>query len=700
MSIRIEGKVSDASGRALPGTLVSNGESVVRADSEGRYAIEAEPGTHSFVFVTVPDGYATQEKFYRTTPTRPANIDFTLDPAPKKKSRDFNLAHLSDTHLGTEEERVPTQELLSTDLRELEDSETPDLIVCTGDLTEEGTPSELDLLRETLARTTAPFVPVWGGHDSASEYVINGSGSTCTGNFEKVLGPVCFSFDWGDRHFVAYAAEDEFFSPEDAERKERWLVSDLTMKPKGLETVILMHPPPTVELLDLLADYDVSLVLHGHTHISNVFTYRGITVASVTPTSFGGIDTNPRGYRMVRFTETGFGMELKALGRGESSAGQSTSGSKRPASSSAKLEWELELPGHLHRSEPIARGTDLLLALSDEHGRGDAGVYCLSTKTGERRWHARTDASVRNNVALGEDGTVVALSTTGGVYAIDASSGAIEWRATLPEFPSGRTATSPATAGDFVYAGAQLGYGAFALETGEQLWYTPFEGTNRPCYASPTVLDDTLAVHIPKRGIVGLRRRDGEPAWEQSLGVEFQYPAAIANGDTLVAAGDPGKLVALDVRSGEVVWHREAVEYTWAPGTSKYLDGNMEYGYQYPTSMVADEDQLYYTTSGGTAIALDLETGDILWTHGCGSDLLDMTPHRRGLRSILARPVVVGNELIVCGIDGVVYVLDSSSGESKRSIQLPAPIAAAPVVTEDGLCVGTWNGYLYCFSEW
>ena len=123
----------------------------------------------------------------------------------------------------------------------------------------------------------------------------------------------------GGRHFVAYAAEDEFFSPEDAERKERWLVSDLTMKPKGRETVVLMHPPPTVELLDLLSDYDVSLVLHGHTHISNVFTYRGIVVASVTPTSFGGIDTNPRGYRMVRFTETGFGMELKALGRGESS---------------------------------------------------------------------------------------------------------------------------------------------------------------------------------------------------------------------------------------------------------------------------------------------------------------------------------------------------------------------------------------------
>ena len=32
---------------------------------------------------------------------------------------------------------------------------------------------------------------------------------------------------------------------------------------------------------------------------------------------------------------------------------------------------------------------------------------------------------------------------------------------------------------------------------------------------------------------------------EQSLGVEFQYPAAIANGDTLVAAGDPGNLDSL-----------------------------------------------------------------------------------------------------------------------------------------------------------
>ncbi len=681
------------------GTLVSNGEDVVRADSEGRYVIEAEPGKHSFVFVTVPNAYRARDSFFQSLTAESSRIDFMLDSAPERRTAVFSLAHLSDTHLGTEQERVPTERLLTSDLRELADIESPDLIICTGDLTENGTLPELYLLRETIARTAAPFIPVWGGHDSASEYVEKGDGRDCTANFKKVLGPVCFSFDWGGRHFVAYAAEDEFIAPDDRDRKDRWLRADLAMKPKGQETVLLMHPPPTVELLELLTDHDVSLVLHGHTHISNVFTYRGITVASVTPTSFGGIDTNPRGYRMARFTEDGFELELKALGRGKSAAGPKLD-LGRPHSPNARLEWELELPGHLHRSEPVVKGGDLLVGLSDEHGRDAAGVYCISARTGEPRWHARTDSSVRNSVALGENGTAIALSTTGAVYGVDVTSGIVEWRSELPEFPSGRTATSPATVGGAVYAGAQFGYGAFALETGEQLWYTPFEGMNRPCYASPMVLDDTLAVHIPHKGIVGLRRDDGTVAWEQNVGVQFQYPSAISNGDKLVAAGDPGKLVALDFRSGDILWHRKAVEYAWAPGTSKYLDGNLEYGYPYPTSMVADGDRLYYATSGGSVVGFNLETGDVLWTHGSGNDLLDMTPHRRGLRSILARPVVVGDELIVCGIDGVVYVLDSASGENKRSIQLPAPIAAAPVVTEAGLCVGTWNGQLYCFSDW
>ena len=303
-------------------------------------------------------------------------------------------------------------------------------------------------------------------------------------------------------------------------------------------------------------------------------------------------------------------------------------------------------------------------------------------------------------MTLAENGRVVALSTTGGLYAIDASSGAIEWRATLPEFPSGRTATSPATAGGFVYAGAQLGYGAFALETESNSGTPPSKV--QTVHATPVQPCWTIRWQcIYPRGASSasgdvMVSRPGR----QSLGVEFQYPAAIANGDTLWRRGTQASLWPSMSGPERSSGTAEAVEYTWAPGTSKYLDGNMEYGYQYPTSMVADEDRLYYTTSGGTAIALRLETGDILWTHGCGSDLLDMTPHRRGLRSILARPVVVGNELIVCGIDGVVYVLDSSSGESKRSIQLPAPIAAAPVITEDGLCVGTWNGHLYCFSDW
>ena len=142
------------------------------------------------------------------------------------------------------------------------------------------------------------------------------------------------------------------------------------------------------------------------------------------------------------------------------------------------------------------------------------------------------------------------------------------------------------------------------------------------------------------------------------------------------------------------------MEYSWDSGTSKYLENQLESGYPYPTSMVSSANKLYFATSSGEIIAWDLNTGERLWVSRSGKDLLDMTPHRRSLKSILAQPVVTGENIVVCGVDGVLRILDGDTGELKQKVQLPAPITAAPVLTDSSLVVGTWNGHVYCFTGW
>ena len=70
---------------------------------------------------------------------------------------------------------------------------------------------------------------------------------------------------------------------------------------------------------------------------------------------------------------------------------------------------------------PSVTGKKLLYSVTDDNLRGDAGVYAVDSKSGRRDWHVRTDTSVKNTVAVSDDGIAVATSVAGRVHGIDAA---------------------------------------------------------------------------------------------------------------------------------------------------------------------------------------------------------------------------------------------------------------------------------------
>ena len=213
----------------FPGVSISNGESVVCTGTRGRYEIEAEPGSHSFITLSVPDTHRASGPFYRRVPETDAEIDFELRSAPKRQYEEFTLAQITDTHVRTEPYYRPqgawlgpeTGPRLTGDLRQLERESAPDLVLATGDLTDIGTMAELELFRDSIAPIATPIRPVYGGHDGHVELEAQGGnrdvyeyveGVSCIQNYQQVLGPVYYSFDWGGRHFVAFSKEDSYFT--------------------------------------------------------------------------------------------------------------------------------------------------------------------------------------------------------------------------------------------------------------------------------------------------------------------------------------------------------------------------------------------------------------------------------------------------------------------------------------------------------
>ncbi len=688
MAIEVRGRVmEDLSGRGLVGVLVSNGEQIAQTDEEGRYALAVEPGVHRFVFVTVPDGFRATSEFYSSTRNwidAQDGVDFGLEPAPERAVRQFTLVQITDTHVVTEGEMLTSGEVLAEALQQLVREAAPDMIVVSGDLTNRGEFAELYRFREAIETVSTPIFPLFGGHDGNEERHegVSQGGNTFTRHFEAVLGPSYYSFDWGGRHFAFYPNEQSFFSPEDQERKEVWFWADLALQPADREIVVVVHTPPPISFLEALSRYNVRLVLHGHWHSSKVFSYKEMVVAATPSFCFGGIDTSPRGYRVARFGEEGVELELCA----HKSTGVSLPSEDTPVEVSLDeiglcLRWEQQLPGGLHRAAPVQAGDRLLLSLRDEGYPGHDGICCIEVGSGDLVWHARTDATVKNSVAV-DDGICAAVSVTGRVHALEQTSGRLLWHANLPGYPDRWIYMSPVIADGALYAGAKAGYAAFDLKTGEQQWYVPVEDSdNWACYASPQVYENLLLLFVQRRGLMALDRQSGDMVWEQQMGVEYPYPMPIVSGDLLVSGGDSSHLTALRAISGEVVWDKPILPSS------------------YPTGLLVRDGLIYATTPEGEALCFDFNSGALLWRFQTGGDLLDMVPYRRGVRSILAAPIIFEDCLLICGCDGCLYALDAASGECRGRSAFGAPITAPPCVVEEGLFVGTFDGRIFYFER-
>jgi len=673
---QITGEVHCA-GTGLSGIAVSNGEEVVCTGADGRYALQVIPGEHRFLCVTTPDGYAPASSFFHRISESDAQIDFELVAVPRRLRTRFRVAHITDLHVVAERGQLTSEEILVEDLKAVEAEAEPDFIVATGDLTNRGTEAELNHLSHALAAIDTPVFSLFGGHDGNEERLAGDPDAGFTRNFESLIGPPWFSFGWGGRHFAFYPAEEAFFSFADRERKRQWLRADLGVQPSDREIVVVTHTPPPASFLEELADCGVDAVLYGHWHSSKIFACGSTVVAAAPPLCFGGIDTQPRGYRLVDFGGEGPLFTRVSLG-GDTLMPESPERIEL-GEQTWECVWEHELPGGLHRAGAVRLEDQIFLSLADESWPGEVGVRCLDARAGTVQWQVATDAIVKNAPAVAA-GTCVALTVTGRLYAIDAADGQVRWQVDLPKYPDRWLFTTPVIAGDSILAGGKAGYGAFALETGASLWHTPLESSdNWSCYANPLVYRDLLIALVQRRGLLALHRATGQIVWEQELGVEYQYGSPVLGGDLLISGGDGGHLAVLRAESGEPLWHRPVL------------------GTGYPTGLAVGGEDIIAATADGRARCHDLHSGDLRWSFQTGADLLDMTPYRRGISSLLAAPVLRDGLVLCGGNDGVLHVLEKRTGHRLNRVILGAPITATPYWMDSELLIGTCVGPLCCY---
>lgn len=223
---------------------------------------------------------------------------------------------------------------------------------------------------------------------------------------------------------------------------------------------------------------------------------------------------------------------------------------------------------------------------------------------------------------------------------------------------------SPTVVGDCVIVGSCAG-ALYALDRtkGSPLWRydTKADGAAAQFHGEPLLIGDRLVVPTdadPKGYLYSFDVASGDPQWKIALdrGVATT-PLRI--GDRIVAVSTKGDVVAVDAKSGKVVWQQ-------APA------GPLESTPYIPSPAYAAK-RIFVPDNTKRLFALDASTGATVWHQTLG-----------------ARPstalVVAGDSIVVGTADGYLNWIASGSGEVKKRVRLQeghpygTPILAPPLL--------------------
>jgi len=316
------------------------------------------------------------------------------------------------------------------------------------------------------------------------------------------------------------------------------------------------------------------------------------------------------------------------------------------------------------RLAPVRHGDTLYVV--DIKGR----VRALAQENGKERWRTDLDLEITGGVGFGDDLVLVA-SRKGVVVALDGGKGQERWRAQV----ASEVLAPPAVgAGVVVVQSVDGKLTGLESATGKRLWILDrsepalsLRGT-----AAPVILSNAVLTGFASGKIVAVNLKDGRLLWETPVAqpqgrseierlIDVDVPVLIS-GHTLLAAAYQGKIVAVNLDSGRLLWSRDMSTYS---------------------ALAADADNVYVSDVRGHVVALDMRSGSTVWKQ-----------EKLTLRRLSA-PAVTGNAVAVADFEGYVHWLAREDGRIlARARAARAAVLATPIADGATLYVSTQNGYL------
>jgi outer membrane protein assembly factor BamB len=282
----------------------------------------------------------------------------------------------------------------------------------------------------------------------------------------------------------------------------------------------------------------------------------------------------------------------------------------------------------------------------------------------------------------GENGKLYATTGFGVVVALDAATGNELWRKDIGVPLRG----APAVADNrlFIITQDNTVY-ALSTDKGEELWNQPAISENAGILgaASPAVSGDTVVVGFSSGELNALRTENGRTTWQDTLARTGRLTALstltdidaspVIDRGRVFAVGHGGRMVALELTTGERVWEKSigGLSTPWVAG-----------------------DYVYVVTSDGELVCLLRRDGRVRW----------MTLLQRydnpGKKKGLVRwqgPVLASDRLILTSSNGYIITASPYTGKIISAEKLGGGTYLPPVIANNTLYVMTADAKLVAY---
>lgn len=658
-----------ADGNPIANVSVSDGRNVVKTDENGKFFLKGYRKTR-FITVTAPAGYWTENYYLSADRNKAEGYDFDLQKSDIAAGSAHSFLQISDTEIG----KNGVGEWINY-LKDIAENDKPAFLIHTGDICyEPGLKKHIeDMNTENMG---VPVRYIIGNHD----YVDGKYGEEL---FESLYGPVWYSFEIGNVHYVVTPFQTGADRKSAYNKNDRWLwlENDLANTDPNMKVVMFNHNiPPNDDYVISFDRKDLDLKKHnliawvfGHYHYNYIEeNQNGICKISTARPDCGGIDSSVSGARMIHIATDG-----------SVTTNMHYYDWNGTMSDVKEAKWTTPLEDNILFTDTVVKDNIIYTATVDEDYPRSCGIYALDAESGKILWVYKTLNSIKNNVVI-ENDKLLAQDAEGNIYCVDAKNGKEIWVEKAELGSSLSTSSGIVAENGVLYAGCAAGITAYDIENGNVIW----ENIRNHGEASPAefvVAGDKILVSSHWDALVALDKKTGKKLWENKdseLRFRSSTPAVIDE-NTLIAA-DSNSIMLINANNGEIL-HKDTYEdINFSSSAQPVIDGNAAY---IPT---ANKGLIAYNTN---------EMAEE-WRFETGKAMIYTAPYTSGeAETIEPTPVLKDGSLFFGASDGKIYKISAKTGELENSVVIGAPIFGKCTIIDNDAVVTDFSGRVIRISN-